>query len=74
MLRLIGRDSRVIAVASAPAWEAGALRILKPLEFDLRPISSLLATQAFNSNEHLLICTEVTIDAQRTFDVNGVIS
>ena len=35
------------------AEDASALGILKPLEFDLRPISSLLATQAFNPNGHL---------------------
>jgi hypothetical protein len=52
------------------AEDASALRILKPLEFDLRPISSLLATQAFNPNGHLLICTGVTIEAQRASDVN----
>ena len=40
---------------STPAHEAGALGILKPLESDLRPISSLLATQAFNPNGHSLI-------------------
>src|SRR5580693_6130017 len=41
------------------AEDAGALRILKPLEFDLRRISSLLATQALNPKGHLLVCAGV---------------
>ena len=59
-----------IVVNSPPAHEAGVLRTLKPLEFDLRPISSLLATQALNPKGHLLICTRVTTEAQRASDVN----
>ena len=42
---LISRRAVVLAnhnLGSPPAHEAGALRILKPLEFDLGPISSLL--------------------------------
>jgi len=50
------------------AEDAGALRILKPLEFDLRRISSLLATQALNPKGHLLVCAGVPIGAQRASD------
>src|SRR6266478_1064709 len=60
---------RTLDRTGADAKEAGALRILKPLEFDLRPISSLLATQALNPKGYLLICTGVTIEAQRASDV-----
>ena len=35
--------------------EAGVPRIKNPLEFDLKPNSSLLATQAFNRKGHLLM-------------------
>jgi hypothetical protein len=52
------------------AEDAGALRILKPLEFDLRRISSLLATHALNPKGHLLVCTGATIKAQRASHVN----
>lgn len=36
-------------LARAPAWQAGALHILKPLESDLRPNSSVLVTQALRT-------------------------
>jgi hypothetical protein len=59
-----------IAGLRTAAEEAGALRVLKPLEFDLRPISSLLATHALNPKGHLLVCTGATIKAQRASHVN----